>query len=165
MMPATQKLLNKARSQVAGLSVVFIVLGGWILLRSTVVLLLQAGAMGVQDAATDTSPSVLAKAFAFTHLPLAAFTIYAAFAMMRFRRWTRPYFMGLLALVGAEVAVAAVLMALDTEDGGVALLSAARIVNLVAMLLMAGLAWALAWRLHKDAMVRKVFEGQGEVED
>jgi hypothetical protein len=156
---------NKSAAFVSGIAWVFLIVAVWACLRLSFMWMTSFGA------ATDTErqwiqlPVGLVNAWMIMHLALAAFTVYASYAMLKYRPWTRRYFAVALLLIGLEGAAAAAWMALGNAEAAATLpgMQGVKLAASVAMLLLGGSAILLAWKLWRDAGILAVFKsGSGE---
>jgi hypothetical protein len=156
---ANRTPVSPASQFLAGLAWTLLIVAAWACLRLGL-WLFTAGTGSTPDAAVFfgiTPP--LSYAVVISHFCFAAFTVYAATALLKRAAWTQWYFVGLLLLIAMEAVIFGLSLIFYTPDtaGPATEMQGIRIAAAAAVMLIGGTAVLVAVKLLRDKRIRTAF--------
>ena len=140
------------------------ILAGWACFRLTYMLATSFDLSSSQDTNRIGLTNAWAKALMIIHLLAAAFTLYAARALLQMRAWTRLYFATLLLVLGVEGCIAGTAMALvDDPASAVEGMETVNLIASVAIIVLGFTCMLLAYKFLQDKGIRQVLGGRSSV--
>ena len=159
--PEASRSARTSAAFVTGLAWVFVILAGWACIRLTYMLATSFEVTSPADINSIGLSSGWAKALMIIHLLIAAFTLYAARALMQLRAWTRLYFATLLVILGGECCLAGTAMALrDDPTTAVEGLQTINLIASLAIIVLGFTCFLLAYKFVQDKGIKQVLVGR-----